>query len=63
MSNTFYKETDDIIERYELACERISTIKEDKDLPDNLQGFFNLASLAGNQNYICFHELSPALKR
>lgn len=41
MSNTFYKETDDIIERYELACERISTIKEDKDLPDNLQSFFN----------------------
>lgn len=41
MSSTFYKETDDILERYELASERIATIKEDKDLPDNLQAFFN----------------------
>ncbi len=44
MSSTFYKETDDILERYELACERISTIKEDKDLPENLQAFFNQAT-------------------
>lgn len=41
MGNRFYKETDDIIERFELASERISTIKEDKDLPENLQSFFN----------------------
>ncbi|MDC7280020.1 aminopeptidase [Butyrivibrio fibrisolvens] len=41
MSSTFYKETDDIIERYELASERISTIKEDKELPEELQRFFN----------------------
>ena len=41
MSNTFYKETDDILERFELATERISTIKDDKDLPENLQKFFN----------------------
>ncbi|SEA33043.1 Leucyl aminopeptidase (aminopeptidase T) [Pseudobutyrivibrio sp. ACV-2] len=41
MSSTFYKETDDILERYELASERIATIKEDKELPENLQAFFN----------------------
>ncbi len=41
MSSTFYKETDDIIERYELASERISTIKEDKELSQELQNYFN----------------------
>ena len=41
MSSTFYKETDEIIERYELATERIATIKEDKDLPQELQAYFN----------------------
>ena len=28
-----------------------------------IQSFFNLASLAGNHNHICFHEPSPVLKR
>ncbi|MBR1623706.1 MAG: leucyl aminopeptidase, partial [Pseudobutyrivibrio sp.] len=41
MSNTFYKETDDILERFELATERISQIKDDSDLPENLQRYFN----------------------
>lgn len=41
MSSTFYKESDDIIERFELATERISQIKEDKELPENLQAYFN----------------------
>ena len=41
MSSTFYKESDDIIERYELASERISTIKEDKELAEKLQSYFN----------------------
>ena len=40
MSKTFYQESDDIMERFELATERISTIREDKDLPDALQKFF-----------------------
>ncbi|SFN98428.1 Thermophilic metalloprotease (M29) [Pseudobutyrivibrio sp. UC1225] len=41
MSKTFYIENDDILERYELVTERISTIKEDKDLPEKLQAYFN----------------------
>lgn len=41
MSKTFYTETDDILERFELATERISTIKEDHDLPEQLQAYFN----------------------
>lgn len=41
MSKTFYQETDDILERFELATERISTIKEDHDLPEKLQAYFN----------------------
>ena len=41
MSSTFYKESDDIMERFELATERISQIKEDKELPENLQAYFN----------------------
>ena len=41
MSKTFYKETDDVLERFELVTERISTIKEDTELPANIQGFFN----------------------
>ena len=41
MSNSFYKETDDIIERFELATERISQIKDDKELPEQLQAYFN----------------------
>ncbi|MBQ7147332.1 MAG: aminopeptidase [Pseudobutyrivibrio sp.] len=41
MSKTFYTETDDILERYELVTERIATINEDKDLPEQLQAYFN----------------------
>jgi len=41
MSSTFYKESDDIMERFELATERISQIKEDKELPENLQAYFD----------------------
>ncbi len=41
MSKTFFKETDDILERFELVTERISTIKDDSDLPDSLQAYFN----------------------
>lgn len=41
MSSTFYKESDDIMERFELATERISQIKEDKELPEKLQAYFN----------------------
>ena len=41
MSSTFYKETDDVLERFELATERISTIKEDHELPEQLQAYFN----------------------
>ena len=41
MSKTFYQETDDILERFELATERIATIKEDHDLPEKLQAYFN----------------------
>ena len=41
MSSTFYKESDDIMERFELATERISQIKEDKELPENIQAYFN----------------------
>ena len=41
MSSSFYKETDDILERFELATERISQIKDDSDLPENLQAYFN----------------------
>ena len=41
MSSTFYKETDDMLERFELATERIATIKEDHDLPEQLQNYFN----------------------
>ncbi len=41
MSKTFYQETDDILERFELATERISTIKEDEALPSQLQDYFN----------------------
>ncbi|MCR5415430.1 MAG: aminopeptidase [Pseudobutyrivibrio sp.] len=40
MSSTFYKETDDILERYELATERIVTISEDAVLPAELQRYF-----------------------
>jgi len=40
MSKTFFQETDDIIERFELATERIEQIKDDKDLPEQLQAFF-----------------------
>ena len=40
MSKTFYQESDDIMERFELATERISTIKDDRDLPENLQQYF-----------------------
>ncbi|MBE5916964.1 MAG: leucyl aminopeptidase [Pseudobutyrivibrio ruminis] len=40
MSKTFFLETDDIIERFELATERIEQIKDDKDLPEQLQAFF-----------------------
>lgn len=41
MSKTFYIETEDIIERFELATERVATIKEDHDLPEALQSYFN----------------------
>ena len=41
MSKTFYQETDDILERFELATERIATIKEEHDLPEKLQAYFN----------------------
>ncbi len=41
MSSTFYKESDDIMERFELATERISQIKDDKELPENIQAYFN----------------------
>ena len=41
MSSTFYKESDDIMERFELATERISQIKDDKELPENLKAYFN----------------------
>ena len=41
MSSTFYKETDDMLERFELATERIATINEDHDLPEQLQNYFN----------------------
>ena len=41
MSSTFYKETDDMLERFELATERIATIHEDHDLPEQLQAYFN----------------------
>ena len=41
MSKTFYQETDDILERFELATERIATIKEDHDIPEKLQAYFN----------------------
>ncbi|SEK55840.1 Thermophilic metalloprotease (M29) [Pseudobutyrivibrio ruminis] len=41
MSSTFYKESEDIMERFELATERISQIKEDKELPENIQAYFN----------------------
>ncbi len=41
MSSSFYKETDDIIERFELATERISEIKADNALSQELQGYFN----------------------
>ena len=36
-----YQKTDDIVERFELVTERISTIKEDHDLPEKLQAYFN----------------------
>ncbi len=41
MSKTFYIENDDVLERYQLVTERISTINEDKDLSENLQSYFN----------------------
>ncbi len=41
MSKNFYQETDDIIERFELVTERIATIKDDKELPESLQAYFN----------------------
>ena len=41
MSKSFYVENDDILERYELVSERIAIIHEDKDLPENLQNYFN----------------------
>ena len=44
MSKVFYKESGDIIERFELATERISQIKDDKDLPEMLQAYFNEVS-------------------
>lgn len=44
MSTIFYKETDELLERYDLVTNRIATIKEDHDLPENLQGYFNEAA-------------------
>ncbi len=44
MSNTFYKQTDDMLERFDLVTERISTIQDDKELPEKLQKFFNQVS-------------------
>ncbi len=44
MSKTFYIETDDMLERFELATERIATIKEDHELPEQLQAYFNQVS-------------------
>ncbi len=41
MSKTFYKETDDMMERFELVTERIASIKDDHDLPEQLQNYFN----------------------
>ncbi|MCR4694429.1 MAG: aminopeptidase [Pseudobutyrivibrio sp.] len=38
---SFYIESDDIMERYELATDRIGTLSSDKDLPENLQAYFN----------------------
>ena len=40
MSSTFYKENDDILERFELVSERISSISQEHDLPENLQKYF-----------------------
>jgi len=40
MSNSFYKETDDIVERFELSTERISQIKDEALLPEKLQAYF-----------------------
>ncbi len=44
MSKSFYTENEDIIERYELVSERISTINQDTDLPEELQAYFNQVS-------------------
>ncbi len=44
MSNTFYKETEELLERYSLATERLSTVSEDKQLPEHLQDYFNVVA-------------------
>ncbi len=41
MSKRFYTESEDVIERYELVTERISTIKSDNDFTGELQDYFN----------------------
>ena len=39
--NYFYKETEDIMERFELVTERIDEIPSESELPDKLQAYFN----------------------
>ena len=41
MSELLYKETEDILERYDLAIGRIAEIANDQDLPQELQAYFN----------------------
>ena len=44
--NYFYKETEDIMERFELVTDRIDEIPSESELPAKLQTYFNaLASL------------------
>ncbi len=44
MSNTFYKETEELLERYSLATERLATVSEDNQLPEHLQDYFNVVA-------------------
>ncbi|MCF0127873.1 MAG: leucyl aminopeptidase, partial [Pseudobutyrivibrio sp.] len=39
--NYFYKETEDILERFELVTERIDEIPSESELPEKLQAYFN----------------------
>ena len=41
MSNTFYKETEDILERFDLVTGRVAELRGEQELPAGLQSYFN----------------------